>query len=126
MVQDVTERGAETYLEREGDILLVSDCAWDENRNFFCSHSGQLLVLRNAQIDGHHQDRVESRFHATEQAIRCLACVLKAPLRSREGCRDQAPTLFCDVCATLEKFAIITSLALQPKGCGIIHQLSKH
>ena len=31
-----------------------------------------------------------------------------------------------DAGATLEKFGIIASLALQAKGCGIIHQFSKH
>src|SRR5271168_3731649 len=112
MVQDVTERGAKTYLEREGDIVLVFDCAWDQNRDFFGSHSGQLLVLRNAKIDGHHQDRVESRFHSTEQATGCQAHGLKVPLRLTEGCGSQAPTLLRDACATLSKFGVVTDLAL--------------
>ena len=84
------------------------------------------LFFASLRSTGITQDRVESRFHSTEQATGCLAHALKVPLRLLEGCGNQPPTLLRDAGATPEKFGIVAGLALQAKGCGMIHQFSKH
>jgi len=45
VVDDITKRGAETYLESEGDIILILDRTRNQERNISGGQDSQFLVL---------------------------------------------------------------------------------